>query len=157
MPRKLTNAKKGKIMALSPTQRTLALMRKEGWIVAIVEKWVAIPSYPGGGKRIDVFGFGDLLAAKPGERPLLIQTTSGTNLSARRNKIFMIREARIWCNSGGAIELHGWRKTKPRGQKVARWSCRRERLEDCLMATSEFMPSPGIYERLPDREGGNDE
>ena len=132
-------------------------MRKEGWIVHIVEKWVAIPSYPGGGKRIDCFGFADILAAKPGEKPLLIQTTSGANLAARRNKIMDIPEARIWCNSGGAIEIQGWRKLKLKGQKVARWACKRERLEQCLMATSDFMPSPGHYEKLPDREGEDDE
>ncbi len=55
-------------MPTSPTQRSLALLRKQGWSAYVVERWVAQAR-----KRIDVAGFGDILAWKPNEGVLLIQ------------------------------------------------------------------------------------
>ncbi|CAN0586163.1 unnamed protein product, partial [Ectocarpus sp. 12 AP-2014] len=59
---------------MSPTQRSKAALQKEGWTVEVVEKW-----NPHVRQRKDLFGFADLLAIKPGEQPLLIQVTSGSN------------------------------------------------------------------------------
>lgn len=47
------------------TQRTLKALRDNGWSAHVVEKWIKIPNIPGGGKRIDAFGFGDILAMRP--------------------------------------------------------------------------------------------
>lgn len=47
------------------TQRTLKALRTNGWQAHVVEKWINIPNIPGGGKRIDVWGFGDILACRP--------------------------------------------------------------------------------------------
>lgn len=47
------------------TQRSLKELRENGWIAHVVEKWINIPNAPGGGKRIDVWGFGDILACRP--------------------------------------------------------------------------------------------
>jgi hypothetical protein len=66
---------------MSPTARTLAALRADGWIAAIVEKWNAHAR-----RRVDLFGIGDVLAIRPGEPVLLIQTTTATNLVARRTK-----------------------------------------------------------------------
>jgi len=118
---------KKKAKKTSPTQRSLSALRKEGAIAHIVEKWQAIPGHPAGGVRIDAWGFGDLLVAFPGEPgAVLVQTTSGPNLAARRTKVLGIPEAKVWLECGNRILLEGWRKTKPRGQKVARWSAKRE-------------------------------
>jgi hypothetical protein len=119
-------AERGEVMAISPTQRSLKLLRDEGWTVSVVEYWQAVPGHPGGGVRKDLFGFGDLLALREGDKPLIVQTTSGANLAARRDKIDASDAAKLWLTCGGRIEIHGWRKLKPRGQKVAKWAGKRE-------------------------------
>lgn len=88
----------------SPTSRTLALLRRSGWIVTVVERFI-----PQAGIRRDAFGFADILAAHPAERRvLLVQTTSLANVSARVRKIQAKPEAATWLASGGGIEVHGW-------------------------------------------------
>ena len=102
---------------MTPTQRSLKYLRDRGWTCHIVEKWV-----PQAKRRIDAFGFGDILgysAEYPGAT--LFQTTSGPNLAARVTKIEENCNALGWIRAGNRIVVHGWRKTKPRGQKVARW------------------------------------
>ncbi len=104
----------------SPTSRTLALYRADGWTVAIVERW-----NPHVKIRQDLFGFADLLAMKPGQQPLLIQVTSGSGLSARIQKIKDQPLARVALQSGFRIEAHGWRKLKAkRGGKATQWKPR---------------------------------
>lgn len=106
----------------SPTELSLAKLRRDGYTVAIVEKWV--PQTPAGYSgpiiRKDLWGFGDLIAVKIGEREVvLIQTTSHTNVSARVKKIKGIAEAGIWLASGNRIVVHGWKQKKQNN----RWSC----------------------------------
>ena len=101
----------------SPTQRSLALLRKDGWTVCIVEKWV-----PQARKTIDAFGFGDCLACRPGDRISLIQTTSASNIMARYHKILSLPEAEVWLRSGGLIFVHGWAKRGGFGKRKL-WSC----------------------------------
>lgn len=102
---------------MSPTQRSLKLLRISGHAV-VVEKWVA-PAR----KRVDAFGFGDILWC--GEKPTLVQTTTGSNLAARKTKILTeCRDAALaWLRCGGAVHLHGWSLSGPRGQRKV-WSCR---------------------------------
>ena len=47
-----------------PVQRSLAILRDNGWTVTIVEKYIKFGTMAFG-KRVDVFGFGDLLACRP--------------------------------------------------------------------------------------------
>lgn len=47
-----------------PVQRSLAILRDNGWSVTIVERYIKPPNMPFG-KRFDAFGFGDLLACRP--------------------------------------------------------------------------------------------
>ena len=65
---------------MTPTQRSLAYLREQGYTVAIVERW-----NPFARIRQDLFGFVDLLAIRKGET-LAVQTTS-TNVSERIKKI----------------------------------------------------------------------
>ena len=89
---------------MSPTSHSLALLRKNGWIACVVEKWI-----DQAGIRKDAFGFGDILAASPRERrTMLVQTTSLPNVPARVKKIQGIPEAGAWLASGSEIEVHGW-------------------------------------------------
>jgi hypothetical protein len=113
--------RKRKRSSTSPTQRTLAYLRKLNWQVAVTEHWQAVPKHPAGGVRKDLWNFGDILAIGPSGTHVIIQTTSGSGTAARETKIELIPEARRWLASRGQILVIGWRKLKPRGQKVARW------------------------------------
>ncbi len=108
-------------MADSPTTRSLDRLRKRGWTPGIVERRL--------GKFVtkDLFGFADILAMKLGEIPVLIQTTTGSNLAARRTKIYASDLAADALQSGFRIVLHGWRQLKvKRGGKAAVWTLREE-------------------------------
>ena len=102
----------------SPTQRSLALLRRQGYRVAITEHWNSFVK-----RRQDLLGFIDLLAVAPSM--LAIQTTSGPNVSARIAKILELPAAREWLEAGHRIIVHGWAKRGERGA-VKRWSCREE-------------------------------
>lgn len=109
----------------TPTQRSLQKLRKDGWFVEVVEKWV--PATPQGYKgniiRKDLFGFCDLLAVK-GDVVLLVQTTSNDNLSARLQKILALPIARYWLTSDSRkIVVHGWAKKGARERRKL-WECR---------------------------------
>jgi hypothetical protein len=89
---------------LSPTARSLAWLRKEGFIAAVVERWL-----PRLEVRKDVFGFGDILAANPVHRiVMLVQATSVKNVAARLAKARSIPQLAAWLRAGGAFEVHGW-------------------------------------------------
>jgi hypothetical protein len=98
---------------VSPTARSKKLMESEGYTVDIVEHWNAFAR-----KRYDLFGFLDLLCVR--DKVVGVQTTSASNMSARRKKI---REHINYLAVEGAgikIELHGWHKVGNR------WQCNRE-------------------------------
>lgn len=100
----------------SPTQRSLALLRRQGYRVAITEHWNSFVK-----RRQDLLGFIDLIAVAPSM--LAIQTTSGTNVAARVAKILDSEPARDWIDAGHRIIVHGWAKRGPRGS-VKKWECR---------------------------------
>lgn len=98
----------------SPTQRSKRLMEKEGFTVAIVERWNAFARV-----RQDLFGFLDLLCVD-GKQVVGVQTTSADNMSKRRKKIREHVNYLAVEGSGIRVELHGWRKVG------RRWECKRE-------------------------------
>jgi|SRR5262252_5427617 len=101
---------------LSPTQRTLALLRERGYLAVVVEKFNSrVGSY---GIKQDLFGFGDVLAIKKGEI-LLVQTTTGAHLSNRVAKVQSSEHYPRVIESGIKVAVHGWRKLKAAG-----WECR---------------------------------
>lgn len=100
----------------SPTQRSLAMLRKQGYRVAITEHWNGFIK-----RRQDLFGCLDLIAIAPAM--IGIQTTSGNNVSARVAKILELDAAREWIEAGHRIIVHGWAKRGERGA-VKRWTCR---------------------------------
>jgi hypothetical protein len=100
---------------VTPTARSLRLLRREGFAVAVVERWL-----PKINRRSDCFGFADLLACRPRDRQiLLVQTTSLSNLSARIRKAKALQMLETWLLAGGKVEFHGWTK------KGERWECKR--------------------------------
>jgi hypothetical protein len=100
---------------MTPAARSLQLLRQEGYLAEVVERWL-----PHAWRRVDLFGFADLLAVHARDRRfLLVQTTSDSNLSKRVAKVHSCPGAALWLQAGGRIECHGWRK---RGGK---WAARR--------------------------------
>lgn len=107
---------------MSPTQRSLKLLRDRNWLVAIVEKWNPYVKI-----RQDLFGFGDLLAVR-GDEVLIVQCCRGADLSTRVKKIQAEPRAKVWLASiYRQIVVHGWRKVGARGKRKV-WECREETL-----------------------------
>lgn len=108
----------------SPTQRSLAALRERGMLAEVVERW-----NPYTRKRKDLFGFVDIVAvlASTGD-PFFVQTTSGANLAARRDKIIGLAAefpAVAALIRTGRVVLHGWSKRGPRGKRKT-WTLREE-------------------------------
>lgn len=97
---------------MSPTQRTLAELRKQGYTAAVVEKWNMHAKI-----RQDLFGFIDILAMKPCESLLAIQATSTGNVAARINKIHDAALSQDWISTGSRLEVWGWAKRGARGKR----------------------------------------
>lgn len=106
----------------SPTQRTLAELRKIGWTCAIVERWNQYAKI-----RQDLFGFIDIVAIRPGEI-LAVQACAGASHAARRDKIIAEPKSAQWLAAGGLIEIWSWRKAGERGKRKL-WTPRVERIE----------------------------
>jgi len=93
-------------LSASPTKRTLAHLRKLGYIAAVAERW-----NPHARIRQDLLGFIDVIALradKPGV--LAIQCTSRSNLSSRRAKVVSLPTAKEWLAAGNRVEVWGWAK-----------------------------------------------
>lgn len=99
---------------MSPTQRSLALLRARGYTAAVVERRL-----PRGFITQDLFGFVDILAIRRGET-LAVQTTSGDNVASRVRKIADAEHVGAVREAGWLIHVHGWRKSA----KSGRWECR---------------------------------
>jgi hypothetical protein len=94
----------------SPTQRTLAEMRRRGYLADVTERWI-----PGAMVRRDLFGFGDVLAV--GEREVvMVQATSASNAASRIRKITEHENLGAVRKGGIRILVHAWKKVGSRWQ-----------------------------------------
>jgi len=89
---------------VTPTQRSLAYLRAEGWQVAIVERW-----NPHARIRQDLFGVFDLLAVRDGVT-MGVQVTS-TGVASRVKKIADSDMVPALRRAGWTLMVHGWRKS----------------------------------------------
>ena len=122
----------------SPTTRTIAKMKDEGYIIGVVERFIKAGRF---GIRKDLFGFIDLIGCKPSQVGAVgIQTTSGSNFSSHIHKILdndeVLQNARTWVKAGNRILLHGWSKKGPRGKRKL-WTCREQELTLETLHTGE--------------------
>ena len=99
---------------MSPTQRSLADLRARGMLAQVVERWV-----PRAKKRVDLFGFIDIVALGDLSGVIGIQVTTTSHLADRLRKIQGECQAAAmrWIGSGNHILLHGWSKKGPRGKR----------------------------------------
>lgn len=98
--------------SISPTMRTLAKLRADGWTCAIVERW-----NPHAMIRQDLYGFCDILAVKSGAGTLAVQACVGASLAARRTKLHAEPRVRTCIEAGWRVELWAWRKVGARGKR----------------------------------------
>jgi hypothetical protein len=98
---------------MTPTARTLARLRADGWTAAVVERRL-----PRCFISVDLFGCIDIVGIKADVQGVLgIQTTSGSNAAARFKKAVAVPELRTWLQAGNAFEVWSWRKGGPRGAR----------------------------------------
>lgn len=94
---------------MTPTQRTLKLLRELGWHAEVVERWI-----PKVNIRKDLFGFVDIVGVR--ERspfPLWVQTCSGTDHAKRVSKM-REQPAFAACTRCGMVVIVSWSKVNDR-------------------------------------------
>lgn len=98
---------------MSPTQRSLAYLRKLGYHAQVVEKY-----NPFARVRQDLFGIIDIVAVHPEEKGVLgVQTTTSSHLSSRIGKAHKNKILPIWLLAENRMDFHGWKKSA----KTGRW------------------------------------
>jgi len=107
----------GKRRSPTPTQRSLALLRREGFVAAVVERRL-----PRCFVIVDAFGLFDLLAVRIDVRGG-VQATGGTNHAGRVRKLLGNATLSTWLAAGNRAEVWSWTKRR------RRWTCRRQRLD----------------------------
>lgn len=125
-------------MSVSPTQRSLRVLREQGKIYQVVEHW-----NPFSRRRIDLFGIIDILAI--GEWGTLgIQATAGSSHAARREKLLAHPKTATWLSHPGrSLEIWSWSKRKvvKRGKKLERWTLRVEPITPEMLSRPSAHPS----------------
>jgi len=94
-------------------------MRAHGYIVNVVEKWNAFARI-----RQDLYGCIDIVGMKEGVGIVGIQTTSGSNHSARVKKSMAEPRLALWLKCGGKFEVWSWAK-KTQGKRKL-WTVRKQ-------------------------------
>ena len=134
--RKLVSDKKKKRRkkSVSASQRSLKHLRANGWQAAPVEKWLPPRGNMKFGRRVDVWGFGDILACRPQMKvgnkiyPPRIALVQSTTMSEWERHLEKFNTPEIkkfadnWKASNGLIFLQAWglrkRKGGLQGEKV---------------------------------------
>lgn len=101
----------------SPTQRSLKHLRDLGFAADVVERWI-----PGANIRRDMFQIVDIYALDEYGRSIYVQTTSASNMAARRAKI-QTSDILPLLALRGKVLLHGWKKVN------GRWALKEEVVE----------------------------
>ena len=115
------------VKGISPVQRTLRELRKQGLVADIVER--RLPAGPGMpyGKTLDFLHIIDLMALDPNRGVVGIQVC-GSDVPSHMKKIKEqhVNNTIAWLETPGtSLEVWGWRKVKlRRGGKAMRWSPR---------------------------------
>lgn len=137
----------------SPTQRSLAKLRAEGWTCQIVERWNQYARV-----RQDLFNGIDIVCLKAGEPGVLgVQTTSDDNASKRVEKLNGIEALKLWVACSNRLVVHGWAKKGARGKRKL-WTCREIEISfrTSTVDTVAAVPDANSIEAIAYVEAGND-
>lgn len=119
---------------MSPTERTLALYRKQGYVCGKVERWIERTK-----QRIDLFGTIDILCIQrsvvyTGDIEYVyaggiigVQASSGSNHAAHRTKALCEPLLGVWLQAGGRFQIVTWSQKGPAGKRKV-WTERVEEL-----------------------------
>lgn len=88
---------------VSPTQRSLAYLRRQGYVAEVVEQNV-----PHARTKRDLFGFIDIIAVRDTDT-VAVQTTDATNVAHRIVKIEASPHLDAVRAAGWKVVVHGWR------------------------------------------------
>ena len=108
---------------MSPTARTLKVLRDSGWTAQVVERFC-----PFSKRRKDLFGCIDIVALIKG-RIVGIQACAGGSHAARRTKSQAEPLLQNWLQAGGLFVVWSWAKQGPAG-KAKRWTFRIEGISE---------------------------
>ena len=123
------------VKGVSCVQRSLELLRSEGGYPDIVERFVKPPRMKFGFRK-DLWNFVDIVCMMPTTGELLfVQVTSMGGIPEHRRNCFSNPLLPMLVESGGVVELHGWRKLSKKDAngkktKVKIWECFRERYDN---------------------------
>ncbi len=103
-------------MAHQSTELTLRKLRGDTRFL-LVEKVEFFSPFPKPhGRRVDLFGLGDVLAIGPGIS-LLVQCTSVGGVSTRKKKLTEDPNTALLLRSGWELEIWGWHKPAHRWER----------------------------------------
>jgi hypothetical protein len=128
--------------AITTGARTLALLRKKGWMAAIVERWNPYVKI-----RQDLFGIFDIMAIAQGGVACGVQCTTNTNWAAHLDKIRSSPNYKKWLDLGGLILVVGWAKMGERGKRKL-WTSK-----ELYMTLESHPPIVVNGSTLPQEEG----
>jgi hypothetical protein len=118
---------------MTPTQRTLAELRKRNWTAQVVEHWNGFAR-----RRIDLFGVIDIVCLSEFDdhgngvlHIMGVQCCAGSSHAPRRTKILNEPRARDWILAGGRLELWSWAKRAARGKRKT-WTLRVEAITSAM-------------------------
>lgn len=96
---------------MSPTARSLALLRDRGYHAEVTEKWI-----PRARVRKDLWGWCDILGMQEGKPLLAVQTTTKSHMNDRIKKIKASPLFTLARKLGIEVCCHGWWKNGNRWQ-----------------------------------------
>ena len=97
---------------MTPTGRSLVLLREMGYIAQVVEQWNQYSK-----TRLDLFGCIDIIAAHEDFGILAVQATTTDNASKREKKALEEPRLLTWLQAGGKFSVHGWALRGARGTR----------------------------------------
>lgn len=109
------------------TGRSRKYLEANGYVVALVERSIDVPKFPGSTERFknkfDAFGFADLAAIHPQKTGTLwVQVTDHKHRAEHEQKILEATKAPVILQAGNRIQLHTWKAAKRQGLKI--WNLR---------------------------------
>lgn len=118
---------------MTPTARSLAYLRRLGFIADVCERWI-----PGACIRRDLFGLFDIVAVDSTDRIFMIQATTRNHIAHRLKKMEASPMLAQILRAGVLVEVWGWGQARA-GKK---WTVKRTPLILVGQKVVEARPLP---------------